>query len=360
LIRASKHLLVVSADTSTRNGFTRTVGGALSITGTEGGFVRGWGTDQSTVFGTTGTALKGTLGFGRDTGGDVFGAEDTKSTFGGAESTANAGDGDVHFIGFAGTLVWITVVGLAGGSWGGSWGRAGGRSGGRSGAWAWGRSGGGGFGTRWVRGRLRDTAHVLWLGGGSFGQQNVTVQSPSGTPGIFHFPVRGVAQSTVSNGQDTVVEGGTASGVVKDTGFVKLKRTFVGFNGDGDGADGNGGGQRIFVHFGDIGVSGDGDGGFAACCAGTGHTLVRVVGFGTDTTVTLDVGKGIVHETTVATLVAFGVAGDKHLFGQGHEFAGGNGVSTFGGTGGGKGPAGTALALVFNGCDGVLFGPING
>jgi len=107
-------------------------------------------------------------------------------------------------------------------------------------------------------------------------------------------------------------------------------------------------------------VSGDGDGGLAACCAGTSNTLIRVVGFGTDTTVTLDVGKGIVHETTVATLVAFGVAGDKHLFGKGHEFAGGDGVSTFGRTGGGKGPAGTALALVFNGCDGVLFGPING
>ena len=111
-----KHLLVVSADTSTRNGFTRTVGGALSITGAEGGFVGGWGTDQSTVFGTTGTALKGTLGFGRDTGGDVRGAKDAKSTFWGAESTANAGNGDVHFIGFAGGFVWITVVGLAGGS----------------------------------------------------------------------------------------------------------------------------------------------------------------------------------------------------------------------------------------------------
>ena len=85
-------------------------------------------------------------------------------------------------------------------------------------------------------------------------------------------------------------------------------------------------------------MSGDGDGGLAACCAGTSNTLIRVVGFGTDTTVTLDVGKGIVHETTVATLVAFGVAGDKHLFGKGHEFAGGDGVSTFGRTGGGKGP----------------------
>ena len=76
----------------------------------------------------------------------------------------------------------------------------------------------------------------------------------------------------------------------------------------------------------------------ASSFAGTSNTLIRVVGFGTDTTVTLDVGKGIVHETTVATLVAFGVAGDKHLFGKGHEFAGGDGVSTFGRTGGGKGP----------------------
>jgi hypothetical protein len=135
-----------------------------------------------------------------------------------------------------------------------------------------------------------------------------------------------------------VVECGAASSVVKDTGFVKLKGTFVGFNGNGDGADGNSGGQCIFVHFGDIGVSGDGHGRDASGLAGAVGRRVRVVGFGADAAVALDVGKGIVHKTTVATLVAFGVAGDKHLFGQGHEFAGGNGVSTFGGTGGGKGP----------------------
>ena len=59
-------------------------------------------------------------------------------------------------------------------------------------------------------------------------------------------------------------------------------------------------------------------------------------------------------------MVTFGIATDQHLFGQRHEFAGGNGVRTFGGTGGGKGPARTALALVFNGSDGILFAPVNG
>ena len=56
----------------------------------------------------------------------------------------------------------------------------------------------------------------------------------------------------------------------------------------------------------------------------------------------------------------FFVAVDKHLFGKGHEFPGGNGVGTFGGTRGGEGPATAALALVFDGGDGVLFAPIDG
>ena len=270
--------------------------------------------------------------------------------------------------GFTRTVFFVTFQKTIVGSWSG--GRSGRRSRGRSGRRARGRAGrgtggrsrgrAGGGGTGGVTGGLRNTAHVFRRGGGTSGQQDVPVQAPRGTPRIFHFPVHFAVQSTVPDRQDTVVKCGAAPGVVKHTGFVKLKGTFVGFDGHGHGANGDGGLQGIFVFLWHVGVAGQSDGRGASGLAGTVGRRVRVVGFGAETAVAFDVGKGVVHETTVATLVTFFVAIDQHLFTQRHQFAGGNGVGTFGGTRGGEGPATAALALVFDGGDGVLFAPIDG
>jgi len=88
--------------------------------------------------------------------------------------------------------------------------------------------------------------------------------------------------------------------------------------------------------------------------------LVRIGRLGGDTVVLNDVGEAEVHEASVAAVVALlGGAVDELLLGQSDEFAGLLEMSTLGGTGGGEGPAGTALALVLDWGDVSLCSPID-
>ncbi len=70
-------------------------------------------------------------------------------------------------------------------------------------------------------------------------------------------------------------------------------------------------------------------------------------GLGVKTAVLDDVGEGIVHQTTVAALVALlGRAVNKVLLAEGDELASGLEVGTLNGAGGGERPARAALALI--------------
>jgi len=345
------HLLVVSAQSNTADWLAACVGTALGVTGTKTLFVGAWGADQGAVLG-TGRGLKCALRLGSNTSWLVRWADDAQRAWWGAECALNTGDGYVFFLGLAGVLVWITVVGAGWGrAWAWAWGRAWAWAWGR----AWGRTGAACFlGSSWVTGALGDTAHV-----GSTCHVDVTLVTPCCAPGVLDLVVVLSVHGSVTYGKYTVVQLGSAPGVVEYTRFVHLECWFVGFDGNGDWVLADGGNKGVFVHFRDVDVAGDGD----RVLAGWGralsvNSLVWEFGVGADTTVLDDEVECVVHQTTLAAVVDF-VAVYQVLFGQGDQVSGGDLVCTFDGTGGGEGPAGTALALVFDWGYGTLLRPVD-
>lgn len=149
-------LFVVRAQSNARDGLAGSLGSALGVAGTQGRGLGGWAADQSTVLGAS-RSLKSALRLSSDTGGLVRGAEDASGAGWGAEATFHTGDGHVFFLGQAGSVKGITVVGLA---WGGTgaWAGAGTRAGARRRAGAGAR--GNGLAASWVRSALGDTALV--------------------------------------------------------------------------------------------------------------------------------------------------------------------------------------------------------
>merc|ERR1719192_3288232 len=88
--------------------------------------------------------------------------------------------------------------------------------------------------------------------------------------------------------------------------------------------------------------------------------LVGVAFLGVDTAVILDVLEGVVHETSVASIVSvFSAAVDEVLLGEADEAAGGAVVHGLQRARGGEGPAAAALALVLDGGDGALGPPVH-
>jgi hypothetical protein len=152
---------------------------------------------------------------------------------------------------------------------------------------------------------------------------------------------------------------GVAESGVGDTTGVELEVGSVDSDGQGtnfsqDGSD-NG-----FVG-GDIGVGGGGGKSEGrVVLASTLDSLVGVGSFGFKSS-SLKVGEGVVHQTTVATLVIDGVAVDELLFRERSQvLVQLNDVLTFDGTSGGESPARTALTLVLNGGDGTSGDPVDG
>jgi len=160
-----------------------------------------------------------------------------------------------------------------------------------------------------------------------------------------------------------VVESLAAKLGLQDTRLVQLEDRAVSLDGNRDGLLVDGGEEGGLVVLGDVSVAGDGGSGLAAGRALAGGATaggVRVVLLGADT-VLLDPLEGVVHETTVATLVAGGAAaGDEVLLGEGDELAVLDEVVTLNTDDGGEGPAGTALALVLDRGDGAEGDPVLG
>lgn len=78
----------------------------------------------------------------------------------------------------------------------------------------------------------------------------------------------------------------------------------------------------------------------------THHALVGVGSLRVQSSILLNVGEGLVHQTTVAALVALGTgAVHQVLLAQGHQLAGLPEVLTLQSAGGAEGPAGAALTL---------------
>lgn len=186
--------------------------------------------------------------------------------------------------------------------------------------------------------------------------------TPAGTPGVLDEEEVLSVEGSVSDGEDTVVEVGSASSGDDTTG-VSLEGVLVGLNGNGDWSFSEGSlhlGDRVGW---DVSESRDGTNtlgfGVSAGSSASRSGGVWVVRLEHEWVSSGDVLESVVHESTIATVV-LGGAGNELLLREGFEGSGGNGISTFDGTGGGESPAGTALSLVLDWGNGVSGSPVDG
>eukprot|EP00047_Mylnosiga_fluctuans_P019228 m.80305 g.80305 ORF g.80305 m.80305 type:complete len:437 (-) comp8035_c0_seq3:36-1346(-) len=321
------HLVIIGANSNARDGLA---GGALGAR-----VVLRRSADQSTVGGLRrASSLEDALGGGSGASGQVRGAGLGGAAIGRAEVAGDANDLlNVQLVRQAAIGLRVAVVGGVGLN---------------------------GSGGRGVRGHHVDTADAR--GTLVLGHEDVTLQTPGGAPGVLDDPVVLAGGGAVADSEDTMVQLGAASRL-EDTGLVELEGGLVSLDGDGDGLLGDGSNELSLLVLGDIGVGGDladdlGSLGGLALVGASGS--VGVVGLAGDATVLLDVLEGVVHQTTVAALVALG-GGAIHevLLGEGDEVLGGLEVGTLERASGGERPARAALALVLDGGDVALGAPVD-
>jgi hypothetical protein len=192
--------------------------------------------------------------------------------------------------------------------------------------------------------------------------QNVSLVSPSRPPTVFNFVViTAWAHGTIPDGQHPVVKFVATRFVVKDTGRVKLERRFIGFNRNRYRTEGNGGFQLCLIAFGHIDVPRQGDSRFARVPTGLTDRCVGICGIQTNTTVGFDPSIGIVHCTTVATIITpIVVTIHQLLLGQGIQRATCDLVSSLKRPSCRERPTRATLTLVFYRCDRSLGRPIDG
>ena len=83
-----------------------------------------------------------------------------------------------------------------------------------------------------------DTADTVTL---DHGELDIALVSPGVSPGVLDEPVVLAGLGTEADGEDGVVEVGSAVGVVHDTGLVELEAELVGLDGNSGGLLCNGG-----------------------------------------------------------------------------------------------------------------------
>ena len=180
-----------------------------------------------------------------------------------------------------------------------------------------------------------DTADTEAVNGSDL---DVALISPGSSPGVSNEVVFLAVLGSVSDSGDGVIELGSASGGVEDTGLVLLEDGSVGLNSHGDWLLGNGGLKLVnglgwggLVRL-DINLTGVLGGLASSSSSGVGVVVLEVLGvlFGVDESVGLP--------STVAS-VGLGVAINELLLGEGEEVSGGEEVGTFDGSGGGESPA---------------------
>jgi len=188
---------------------------------------------------------------------------------------------------------------------------------------------------------------------------DVSLVSPSSSPGVSDDVVVLSVLGSVSDSGDGVVEGGSALGRVEDSSSVHLEDSGVGLNGHGHGSGSDGSLELVDGLGLNLGVGLDvnlslGGGGLAALGSGSvGVVRLELL------SVLLGVGEGVGLPSTVAS-VGSGVAVDELLLGEGEELSGLDEVVSLDGGGGREGPAGSALSLVLHGVDGSLGSPVDG
>ena len=167
---------------------------------------------------------------------------------------------------------------------------------------------------------------------------DVALLSPSSTPGVLHNPEVGARLGTVSDGEDSVIEGGSAESL-EDSTVVELEAKAGGVDGNGDGSEGKGlleSGWALGGNIGEVADGGDsGDGGVASALS----SLVGVGGLGVHGGL-LSKGESVVHESTIAAHVALSLGAiDELLLREGGKVVSSDLVGTLHGSSGREGPA---------------------
>ena len=188
----------------------------------------------------------------------------------------------------------------------------------------------------WSNGAELDTADTIAITG--VGDLDVSIVTPGCTPRVLDEVVGLSVVSSVSNGEDTVVEG-SSTARVEDTAGVHLEGGLVGLDGDGGWSSLDGGHEGRAGFLGDLGVSlVGGDTSVVGLVAGSSHGGVGVVGLELSTVVLVPV-EGTGHGATVAASRAEVVAIDKLLLGEGVEGSVFAEVGSLKSAGGGEGPS---------------------
>lgn len=187
---------------------------------------------------------------------------------------------------------------------------------------------------------------------------DVSLVSPSGSPGVSDQVVWDSVFFSVSNSSDSVVQRGSTGSSSDDTRSVVVEDTLVSFDGDRNWSLSNGSlefGDDVALNVVDLLDLG---GVVILGPASVSDGLVWVV--------LLEV-KSVPHSQLHAvflpssvTSVGLSVAVNAHLLGQLNEFSSLDEVSSFNLSSGREGPAGSALGLVLNWVHSSLFNPVDG
>ena len=186
--------------------------------------------------------------------------------------------------------------------------------------------------SRWVRGGLENTTNVV------LSNSNVTLVTPSSSPRVLDEEVVLSVKGTISDGEDTVVEVGSAT-LGDDTTVVHLEDALVSLDGNRDWSLGDGSHQILAGGvWGNILVSLDLTNTFGSLILALSPEVVGssvwVVSLEHDL-VGLGIFESVIHETTIAALVNL-VAVNELLLGEGDELTSGLEVSTLKSTSGGE------------------------
>lgn len=179
-----------------------------------------------------------------------------------------------------------------------------------------------------------DTADTGTFDGGDL---DVSIKSPGSTPGVSDNVVVLSSLGSVTNSGDGVIEGGTASGGVEDTGGVSLEDGSIGLNGDGGWSLSDGSLKLLDGSGLDVSIGGDLSWGGLLVSAGSVSSSVGIVGLVLGE-VGLQVVEGVGLPSTVAT-VGGGVAVNKLLLGEALELSGLDEMVSLNSADGGEGPA---------------------
>lgn len=204
-------------------------------------------------------------------------------------------------------------------------------------------------------GRFLDSADTF---SADLGYSHVAGLTPGSSPGVSHDPVALVAVASVADNTDGVIERGTTSGVVEDTGSVSGEDASVGLDEDRDGLLGDSGLHGADAVGRDHSVGGSpytSSSSVVSARAILGRVGVRVL---SHEVVLGSVVEGLLLPSTIASVVG-GVAINKLLLGEGQESAGLDEVASFKGSSGGERPARTALSLILDTVDGTLRSPVD-